>query len=63
MNTVDGLNAAMRYNICLLKVNGCKRDACRNMFAHLTEMSYCLELETKCVDDYKKYLDVSRKSQ
>lgn len=45
------------YNRCLLDANKCQREACRSIFAHLTEMSYCLNLQKGCQDAYQKELD------
>lgn len=53
--------AELKYNTCRLNAVKCQKNACRNIFAYLTEMSYCLSVESNCCKEYRKYLD-TRKS-
>jgi hypothetical protein len=48
----------LKYVKCLQDANKCHREACRSIFAHLTEMNYCLNRERKCVDLYENELTI-----
>ena len=56
MNQIKDNRAESEYIECRRKAVRCQIEACRSIWANLTEMSYCIDRERRCMNEYEKYL-------